>query len=76
MTFLSSLRKCNRIMRLSTWRCYLSIFILRNVQKFNETDWEGIFKDKSYSLLHICLATYTCVVPQFGYTCCDFLTRS
>lgn len=33
----------DRMAMLSTWRCYFSIFVLRNAQQSNETDWEGIF---------------------------------
>lgn len=38
--FLSCLRKCRSMVRLSTWRCYLSIFILSNAQRFNEAGEE------------------------------------
>lgn len=35
--------KTDRMAILSTWRCYFSIFVLRDAQKWNEADWEGMF---------------------------------
>lgn len=70
--FLSCLRKCRSVASLSTWRCYLSIFILRNAQRFNETG-EEYLKAESVHCWG-CLAGCMCAVPQFGYACCDFLT--
>lgn len=66
--FLSCLRKCRSVVRLSTWRCYLSIFILRNAQRFNETGEEYL---KAGSV-HCCgrLAVCLSAVPHSV----DFLT--
>lgn len=62
--------KCRSVVRLSTWRCYLSIFILRNAQRFNETG-KGYLKAGSVHCCG-CLAVWVlCVqLPQFGYSCC------
>lgn len=63
--FLSCLRKCRSMVRLSTWRCYLSIFILRNAQRFNEAGKEYL---KAGSV-HCCgcLAVCRCAVPQLWF---------